>query len=119
MKQSWPARSAAAAITAFSSTMRACSMPDAFSLSLAIAWLSFLMLANALFHIVASFVDGSYVPGLVTAALFYLPYSFWLATKIMKSRRVKVSMLIGAAVVGAIPMVVHGYRILFLGSRLF
>jgi len=90
-----------------------------FSLSLAIAWFSFLMLANALFHIIASFVDGSYVPGLVTAALFYLPYYFWLVTKIVKSGRVKVSVLIFAALLGAMPMVIHGYRILFLGSRLF
>jgi hypothetical protein len=90
-----------------------------FSLSLAIAWLSFLMPANAIFHIIASFVDGSYVPGLATATLFYLPYSFWLVTKIVKSGRVKVSVLIGAAVLGAIPMAIHGYRILFLGSRLF
>jgi hypothetical protein len=90
-----------------------------FSLSLAIAWLSFLMLAKALFHIIASFVDGSYAPGLVTAALFYLPYYFWLATKILKSGRVKVSVLIGAALLGALPMVIHGYRILFVRSRLF
>jgi hypothetical protein len=90
-----------------------------FSLNLAMAWLSFLMLANAIFHILGSFVDGSYVPGLITAALFYLPYYFWLVTKIVKSRRVKVSVLIGAAMLGAMPMVIHGYRRLFLGDRLF
>jgi len=89
------------------------------SLSMVSAWFSFLMLANAVFHVVASFVDGGYVPGLVTAALFYLPYYFWLMTKIVKSGRVKMSLVISASVLGAIPMAVHGYRIVFLGDRLF
>jgi hypothetical protein len=29
------------------------------------------------------------------------------------------AMVFGAVVVGALPMRIHGYRILFLGSRLF
>jgi hypothetical protein len=93
--------------------------PSFLSLNLVIAWFSFLMLANALLHIVGSFVDGGYVPGLVTAVLFYLPYYFWLMTKILKSGRANVSLLLLAAALGATPMIIHGYRILFLGDRLF
>ena len=37
----------------------------------------------------------------------------------MRSRPVAPGLLAAAAVLGAIPMAVHGYRILFLGTRLF
>jgi hypothetical protein len=39
--------------------------------------------------------------------------------KIKRSGRVDLSWMLGAVVAGAMPMLVHGYRILFLGSRLF
>ena len=86
---------------------------------LAVAWLSFLMLANALFHITGAVVDRGYVPGLVTAMLLYLPYCGWVAVQVVRGRRVAPAVLAAAAVLGAIPMAVHGYRILFLGTRLF
>jgi uncharacterized membrane protein HdeD (DUF308 family) len=92
---------------------------SASSLTLAVAWLGFLMLANGIFHVVGAFVDRSYVPGLATAALLYLPYYSWLFVKGVKSKRVGVLVLILAAVIGAIPMLAHGYLILFRGSRLF
>jgi hypothetical protein len=93
--------------------------PSGFSLSLVIAWFSFLMFANAIFHIIGSLVDKSYVPGLITAILLYLPYFSWLMMKIVKSGQLNISLVLGTAVLGAIPMCIHGYRILFLGSRLF
>ena len=89
------------------------------SLTLAIAWLSFLMLANGIFHVVGAFVDRTYVPGLATAVLFYLPYYSWLFMRGVKSKRVNASILTIAAVIGAIPMLAHGYLIVFRGSRLF
>jgi len=51
--------------------------------------------------------------------LLYLPYYSWLMAKIVKSGQIKISVLLGATVLGAIPMCIHGYRILFLGGRLF
>lgn len=92
---------------------------SAFSLMLVIGWLSFLMLANAVFHIVGGVVDKQYVPGLVTAILLYIPYYSWLFMKAMKSKRVKVIGLVLAAVLGSLPMFMHGYLILFQGRRLF
>jgi hypothetical protein len=83
-----------------------------------VAWLSFLMLANGLFHVTGAVLDRGYVPGLVSAVLLYLPYCGWVAVQVARSG-VAVPLLIGAAVLGAIPMSVHGYRILFLGTRLF
>jgi len=92
---------------------------SAFSLCLAIAWLSFLMLANAIFHVTGGLVDRQYVPGLVTAILLYLPYYSWLFRQAVNSQRVAAAVLVVAAVLGSILMLVHGYLILFRGSRLF
>ena len=89
------------------------------ALLLAIAWVSFLMLANAVLHVAGAFVDRQYVPGLATAVLLYLPYSAWLFRKAVQSRRVKVTGLVAAALLGALPMLIHGYLIIFRGSRLF
>ena len=86
---------------------------------LALTWLGFLMLANALFHIAGSLVDGRYVPGLLTAILLYLPYYLWLSVMAVKSRRVKFTAASACALLGALPMFAHGYLILFRGSRLF
>jgi hypothetical protein len=86
---------------------------------LAIGWLSFLMPANAIIHIVGSVIDEGYAPGVVTAIVLYIPYYFFLMMKIKRSGRVDLSWMIGAAGLGSIPMLVHGYRILFFGSRLF
>lgn len=92
---------------------------SAFSLTLVIAWLSFLMLANAIFHIAGGLVDRQYVPGLLTAVLLYIPYYLWLFVKALRSERVNSSALFVAAVLGSIPMLIHGYLIVVRGSRLF
>jgi len=90
-----------------------------FSATLIVAWLSFLMLANGVFHVVGAVVDGAYVPGLVTAMLLYLPFYAWVVTRVVRTHRLSRRAVAAAAIVGAIPMCVHGYLILFRGSRLF
>lgn len=90
-----------------------------FSLTLAMAWLSFLMLANAILHVAGGLADNQYVPGLATAVLLYVPYYSWLFMKAVKSERVNPTVLFVAALLGSIPMLIHGYLILFRGSRLF
>lgn len=92
---------------------------SALSLFLAIGWLGFLMAANALLHIVGGIVDGRYVPGLATAILLYLPYYGWLFTKALKCGMAGATTLIIAASLSAMPMLIHGYLIIFRGSRLF
>lgn len=92
---------------------------SAFSLILAVAWLCFLMLANAVLHIAGALVDKQYVPGLATAILLYLPYYSWFFIRAVKSKRVKVIVLVVGAVLGSLPMLMHGYLIIFRGSRLF
>lgn len=89
------------------------------ALTIASAWLSFLMFANALFHIAGAFIDGGYVPGLATAAFLYLPFYFLLMNRIVRSGQINTAILAGAVILGSMPMLIHGYRILFLRSRLF
>ena len=90
-----------------------------FSAMLALVWLGFLMLANAVFHVVGGLVDGRYVPGLVTAIVLYLPYYSWLAASALKGGRVKAAWAAAGSLLGSLPMLAHGYLILFRGSRLF
>ena len=92
---------------------------SAFTAAAVVAWLSFLMLANALFHIIAALSDRAYVPGLVTAVVLYLPFYCWAVARIVRSRRLATIGIAAAAILGALPMVVHGYLIVFRGSRLF
>ena len=90
-----------------------------FSLTLAVAWLSFLMAANAIFHVAGALADGRYVPGLGTAVLLYLPYYGWLFLKAVKSGRAEPKVLAAGAALGSLPMLAHGYLIVFRGGRLF
>jgi hypothetical protein len=60
-----------------------------------------------------------HMPGLVTAVGLYVPYVVILAARIGRSRHPHPGMLSFWAAVGALPMLIHGYRIVFLGTRLF
>lgn len=94
-------------------------MASVFSSAVIILWFSFLMLANAIFHITGAFVDKRYMPGLITAIILYLPYYILIVRSIIKNHRLKGSLIVFAAFLGALPMLIHGYMILFLGDRLF
>jgi hypothetical protein len=92
---------------------------SALSAVVVVAWLSFLMFANALLHIVGAVVDGAYVPGLVTAIVLYLPLYALVVARVIREQRLPRTAVGLAAIAGAIPMCVHGYLIIFRGSRLF
>ena len=89
-----------------------------FSAIVSVAWFSLLMAANALVHIGGALIDRRYVPGLVTAVIAYLPF-FGLVLILARKHGVSAGLLVVASLIGALPMLVHGYRILFLGTRLF
>jgi hypothetical protein len=93
--------------------------PFFLSAMLIVLWFSFLMLANAIFHIKGALVDQKYMPGLITAIILYIPYYFWIVARIVKTGRMKASLVTGFALLGSLPMLIHGYMILFNGSRLF
>ncbi len=82
-------------------------------------WVGFLMLANAVFHVVAAIVDGAYAPGVVTAVLLYLPMSGLWITAAAREVALPVAAVAAVAVLGGIPMYLHGYKIVFEGSRFF
>jgi len=88
------------------------------SATAAIAWLAFLMAANAALHIAAAIVDRGYAPGVITAALLYVPY-FLMMFVLARRRGASVAVLFVVSAIAATPMLIHGYLILFRGSRLF
>ena len=89
------------------------------SAAIAVMWLSLLMFANALFHVAGAVVDRAYMPGLVTALLLYLPFYAWVVARVVQLRRLPSGAVVVAASIGALPMLVHGYLIVFRGSRVF
>ena len=85
---------------------------------LALTWLSFVMLANGLLHLTATLVHGLYSPGVVTSVVLW-PYYGSLVWLVLQRTKVSRVGLATAILVGATPMLVHGYLIVFEGSRLF
>lgn len=83
------------------------------------AWVGFLMLANAVFHIAGTLAHARYCPGVVTATLLYLPAGLLTLRAISREAGLPPAAVVAAASVGAIPMLIHGYLIVFRGSRLF
>ena len=83
------------------------------------AWIGFLMLANGLFHLVATIAHGRYCPGVITGIGLYFPYGVVLLRRIVRELDLRPLLVAGAAALGAVPMLVHGYLIVFRGSRLF
>jgi hypothetical protein len=94
-------------------------VPGRGSVLVGVAWLGFLMLANAIVHIMATLVLERYSPGVFTATLLYLPLSFLLLRWAVRNRQVSWLCGILVAILGGIPMYIHGYLIVYRGSRLF
>ena len=84
-----------------------------------VAWIGFLMLANGLFHLVATIADGRYCPGVITGVLLYLPLSLLFFRSVARDAHVPATAVAIAALAGAVPMALHGFLIVFRGSRLF
>jgi len=109
---------AALTITILIALLVAASPDPASGLVLA-AWVGFLMLANGMLHIVGTIAHARYCPGVVTGTLLYLPYGVLLLRRIVRDLQVSPVAVLGVAALGAVPMLVHGYLIVFRASRLF
>jgi len=83
------------------------------------AWVGFLMLANAVFHIVATISLSRYCPGVVTATLIYLPVSALFFRAVVRELGISSLVVAAVALLAGTPMFIHGYLIVFQGSRLF
>ena len=86
---------------------------------LMLAWLSFLMVGNAISHVGATVVLSRYSPGVVTSLVLYLPFFFLFLRRALWEFRIGFVRAAAVIVVGAFPMLLHGYLIVFRGSRLF
>ncbi|MCR4342100.1 MAG: HXXEE domain-containing protein [Gemmatimonadaceae bacterium] len=85
----------------------------------ALAWLGFVMVGNAVLHTTGALIDRAYAPGVITALLLYVPFSAWVIASAVRTRRVSAFAATIAVVLGALPMLAHGYMILFRSTRLF
>ena len=83
------------------------------------AWVGFLMLGNGLLHLVGTIAHARYCPGVVTGTIVYLPFGALLLRGIVRDLALKPAVVAGTAALGAVPMLVHGYLIVFRASRLF
>ena len=83
-----------------------------------LAWFGFMMLANALFHILATLVYQHYAPGTLTSVVLYLPFVFWFSRLLISKTGMRPITIITAILIGSIPMAIHGYLIIFEAIRL-
>lgn len=93
--------------------------PTSFSASISTLWLSFMMLANGGLHVFAGILEQNYVPGLVTAVLLYIPYYLLLMTQLVRKKFLSPGTVIVLTLIGSVPMCIQGYRVFFLGTRLW
>jgi hypothetical protein len=105
-------------ITVLLAVLVVASADPASGLALA-TWIGFLFLGNGVLHIVGTLAHGRYCPGVITGTLLYLPYGVLLLHAVVRDLRVSAAAVASAAAVGAVPMLAHGYLIIFRGSRLF
>lgn len=84
-----------------------------------VGWVGFLMLANGIFHLAGTFALGRYCPGVITGTLLYLPLSLLFMRTVVLELALPPRVVLAVALLGGIPMYIHGYLIVFRGSRLF
>ena len=89
------------------------------SAAAALAWLGVTMAGNAVLHVGGAIVERGYAPGVITAVLLYVPFSAWVIANVVRTRRLSAPAAALAGIIGALPMLTHGYMILFRGTRLF
>ena len=82
-----------------------------------LAWLSYFMFANAIFHLVATVVLRRYSPGTITAAVLYLPYFTWFVLYLRK--RFPAWAIAAIALIFGMPMFIQAYMIVFRGTRFY
>jgi hypothetical protein len=84
-----------------------------------LVWLSHFVLANALFHIIATFVLLRYSPGVVTSATLYLPFFLWFVRYLHQRYRASREIILLIAALAGFPMYLQIYMVVFRHSRFF
>ncbi len=86
---------------------------------IALVLLSSVMLANGIFHIIASAMVDTNPPGVITSIFLLLPFFIWFTWVVMKRYKIRLLYLLLAVLWGSVPMVIHGYFLLFRGRHIF
>ncbi len=84
-----------------------------------LVWLSHFMLANGLFHIIATLVQMRYSPGVVTAAFLYLPFFVWFVSYLRTELRASSETIFLIALLSGLPMFLQTYLVVFKHSQFF
>lgn len=71
------------------------------------------------FSVNATAVQGGYAPGVVSGTLLYLPFSLVFIGVVARDCRLPLPLAAGVTLLGGLPMYIHGWLIVFRGSRLF
>ncbi len=84
-----------------------------------LAWLSHFMLANGLFHVIATLVQMRYSPGVVTAAFLYLPFFAWFVGYLQTELRASAETIFLIALLSGLPMFLQTYLVVFKHLQFF
>ncbi len=84
-----------------------------------LVWLSHFVLANALFHIIATLAMLRYSPGVVTSATLYLPFFLWFVWYLHRRLRASREIILLIAALAGFPMYLQIYMVVFRHSRFF
>lgn len=84
-----------------------------------LAWLSHFMLANGLFHVIATLVQMRYSPGVGTATLLYLPFFAWFVSYLRTELRASSETIFLIALLSGLPMFLQTYLVVFKHSQFF
>ena len=84
-----------------------------------LAWISFFMFANAVFHVMATLALIRYSPGVVTATVLYLPFCFWFARYLITRMRIGPDIVALIALLAGLPMYLQTYMVVFQGKRFY
>lgn len=91
---------------------------DEVAVILVLAWFSFMMFANSFVHLIATIVYG-YSPGVITSLLLFIPYFVWFLLSLIRTTKLKLTVIAFTIIAGSLPMLLHGYMIVFEGRTLF
>jgi hypothetical protein len=82
-----------------------------------LVWLSYIMFANALFHVAATVVLRKYCPGLITAFALYLPYYFFFAGYVRTRLQIRTSVVAGSALLASVVVYQQWHTVLSAAVR--
>ena len=84
-----------------------------------LAWITFYMFANAIFHMTATLVMMRYCPGVITAVALYVPFCTWFGRYLTTRFRIGPDIVALIALLAGLPSYLQTYMVVFEGKRFF